>query len=48
MQALKDDDFSPERFDYPRRLQQSMIQDNDRMVFNRTATLKDTWSKVKE
>jgi FADH2 O2-dependent halogenase len=34
MQALRDDDFSPERFDYPRRLQQAMIKDNDRMVFN--------------
>lgn len=34
MQALRDDDFSPERFDYPRRLQSAMIMDNDRMVFN--------------
>jgi FADH2 O2-dependent halogenase len=34
MQALRDDDFSPERFDYPRRLQAAMLQDNDRMVFN--------------
>ena len=34
IQALRDDDFSPERFDYPQRLQQSMIKDNDRMVFN--------------
>ena len=46
MQALKDDDFSPERFDYPRRLQQSMIQDNDRMVFNsfRSFATFDTWN----
>lgn len=46
MQALKDDDFSPERFDYPRRLQQSMIKDNDRMVFNsfRSFATFDTWN----
>jgi FADH2 O2-dependent halogenase len=46
IQALKDDDFSPERFDYPRRLQQSMIQDNDRMVFNsfRSFATFDTWN----
>jgi FADH2 O2-dependent halogenase len=34
MQALRDDDFSPARFEYPRQLQASMIKDNDRMVFN--------------
>jgi len=34
MQALSDDDFSPARFDYPRRLQAAMLRDNDRMVFN--------------
>lgn len=34
MQALRDDDFAPSRFDYPRRLQAAMILDNDRMVFN--------------
>lgn len=34
MQALRDDDFSLERFDYPRRLQAAMLQDNDRMVYN--------------
>ena len=46
IQALKDDDFSPERFDYPRRLQQSMIRDNDRMVFNsfRSFATWDTWN----
>lgn len=46
IQALKDDDFSPERFDYPRRLQQSMIRDNDRMVFNsfRSFADFDTWN----
>lgn len=46
IQALKDDDFSPERFDYPRRLQQSMIRDNDRMVFNsfRSFATFDTWN----
>lgn len=46
IQALRDDDFSPERFDYPRRLQQSMIRDNDRMVFNsfRSFATFDTWN----
>jgi tetracycline 7-halogenase / FADH2 O2-dependent halogenase len=46
IQALKDDDFSPERFDYPRRLQQSMIRDNDRMVYNsfRSFATFDTWN----
>jgi FADH2 O2-dependent halogenase len=46
IQALQDDDFSPERFDYPRRLQQSMICDNDRMVFNsfRSFAAFDTWN----
>jgi FADH2 O2-dependent halogenase len=46
IQALEDDDFSPERFDYPRRLQQSMIRDNDRMVFNsfRSFATWDTWN----
>jgi FADH2 O2-dependent halogenase len=34
MQALRDDDFSPARFEYPRQLQAAMIKDNDRMVFN--------------
>ncbi len=34
MQALRDDDFSLSRFDYPRRLQEAMLKDNDRMVFN--------------
>jgi len=34
MQALRDDDFALSRFDYPRRLQAAMLQDNDRMVFN--------------
>jgi tetracycline 7-halogenase / FADH2 O2-dependent halogenase len=34
IQALHDDDFTPSRFDYPRRLQAAMLQDNDRMVFN--------------
>jgi hypothetical protein len=34
MQALRDDDFSPARFEYPRRLQAAMIKDDDRMVFN--------------
>lgn len=46
IQALRDDDFSPARFDYPRRLQQSMIRDNDRMVFNsfRSFADFDTWN----
>jgi FADH2 O2-dependent halogenase len=46
MQALRDDDFSMERFDYPRRLQQSMILDNDRMVFNsfRSFATFPTWN----
>lgn len=46
IQALRDDDFSPERFDYPRRLQASMIRDNDRMVFNsfRSFADFDTWN----
>ncbi|HEY3568544.1 MAG TPA: NAD(P)/FAD-dependent oxidoreductase [Thermoanaerobaculia bacterium] len=46
IQALKDDDFAPERFDYPRRLQQSMIRDNDRMVYNsfRSFATFDTWN----
>ena len=46
IQALKDDDFSTERFDYPRRLQQSMIKDNDRMVFNsfRSFATFETWN----
>ena len=46
MQALRDDDFSMERFDYPRRLQQAMILDNDRMVFNsfRSFATFPTWN----
>jgi FADH2 O2-dependent halogenase len=46
IQALRDDDFSPERFDYPRRLQSAMLKDNDRMVFNsfRSFAAFDTWN----
>jgi FADH2 O2-dependent halogenase len=46
IQALRDDDFSPERFEYPQKLQQSMIKDNDRMVFNsfRSFATFDTWN----
>ena len=46
MQALRDDDFSPERFEYPRRLQEAMLRDNDRMVFNsfRAFGHYDTWN----
>ncbi|HEX9943005.1 MAG TPA: FAD-dependent monooxygenase [Thermoanaerobaculia bacterium] len=34
IEALRADDFSMARFDYPRRLQAAMLQANDRMVFN--------------
>lgn len=46
MQALRDDDFSAERFEYPCQLQASMIKDNDRMVFNsfRGFGTFDTWN----
>lgn len=46
MQALRDDDFSPERFAYPRQLQTAMIMDNDRMVFNsfRSFATFPTWN----
>jgi len=46
MQALRDDDFSPSRFEYPRQLQKAMLQDNDRMVFNsfRSFANFDTWN----
>ena len=34
IEALRADDFSAGRFDYPRRLQAALLQSNDRMVFN--------------
>lgn len=34
IEALKADDFSPERFDYPDRLQAALLVANDRMVNN--------------
>jgi tetracycline 7-halogenase / FADH2 O2-dependent halogenase len=46
IQALHDDDFTVSRFDYPRRLQDAMLQDNDRMVYNsfRAFGHYDTWN----
>lgn len=46
IQALRDDDFTVSRFDYPRRLQDAMLQDNDRMVHNsfRAFGHYDTWN----
>ncbi|HEY7214481.1 MAG TPA: FAD-dependent monooxygenase [Thermoanaerobaculia bacterium] len=46
IQALHDDDFSISRFDYPRQLQDAMLQDNDRMVYNsfRAFGHYDTWN----
>lgn len=46
IQALRDDDFSESRFDYPRRLQDAMLLDNDRMVYNsfRSFANFDTWN----
>jgi tetracycline 7-halogenase / FADH2 O2-dependent halogenase len=46
IQALRDDDFAPARFDYPRRLQEAMLADNDRMVFNSFRSFADfgTWN----
>lgn len=48
IQALNDDDFSVERFDYPRRLQDAMLLDNDRMVYNsfRSFANFDTWNAL--
>lgn len=46
IQALKDDDFDPARFEYPRRLQDAMLADNDRMVHNsfRSFAHFETWN----
>jgi FADH2 O2-dependent halogenase len=46
IEALRDDDFALSRFDYPRRLQAAMLQDNDRMVYNsfRSFGHFDTWN----
>jgi len=46
IQALRDDDFAVSRFDYPRRLQDAMLLDNDRMVHNsfRSFAHFDTWN----
>lgn len=46
IQALKDDDFAVERFEYPKRLQDAMLLDNDRMVHNsfRSFANFETWN----
>lgn len=46
IQALKDDDFDPARFEYPRKLQDAMLADNDRMVHNsfRSFANFETWN----
>lgn len=46
IEALRDDDFSAARFDYPRRLQAAMLGDNDRMVHNSFRSFADfaTWN----
>lgn len=46
LDALDTEDFSAERFEYPARLQEAMLQANDRMVFNsyRAFSSYPTWN----